>query len=489
MLLSFIIPTYNPDPKIFKKCLKSLDEQSLKEWEAVVVFDGTNDEAENILKETLSHVKYKKIVLPHCGAQKARNEGAKHAKGDIYCFWDCDCIIEPGTAKAWMDIFKANKDIGFIYSGYRFLNEQGGIASEPFDPWLLRVRNYISACFPVRKEFYPGWTESLESLQDWDFWLSVVERGGKGKFLPGYAFQTSYPTAKSISGQGCAPEVWLERMAAVKKLHNIPDNDICVSSLENKVEGIRLAKLIGANYEDFPCDKPNLYKTVIQYGFALNSKSTRHHSEIFANPRQRRILFWTAEDIAEINNTIPLKALNHHSILLNGASTQYCEDLEAHKVLARAGFIATVLPAPLVNTDDIKPMPDNPQFMIDISGHFSSRISVLEKSLPEVKFKIKGGVDKIEDFTGMIAFDTEHTISSTMKRMLITGRHIISNVQQPFCGYVDDGQEDDKFLNQMVSKIRGIIIRGQPNTAAAGYYRGLYSPDKLKNILGTEVVK
>ena len=279
-MVSFIIPVYKPDIGIFNKCLKSLKEQSLKDFEAVLVLDGPCPEAEDCVS-LLGDGRFKVIEIPHGGAQKARNEGAKLAAGDILSFWDCDCVIEPDTAKTWVDTFKANPGISFVYSGYKFLGEKGGIPSEEFDPYTLKCGNYISTMFPMRRGVFPGFDESLESLQDWDLWLTIVENGGKGLFLPGYAFSTAYPTPDSISGKGCSNENWLARVEAVKKKHNLPDRHICVSSLTHKEEGIRLAKLINADYKDVPNHKPNKYTTVIQVGFSLNPNMARQHSAIF----------------------------------------------------------------------------------------------------------------------------------------------------------------------------------------------------------------
>ena len=183
MKVSFIIPVYKPDYEVFGKCLTSLKEQSYKDIEVIVALDGPDTDAEQVIEAKFKEATV--LKLARGGAQKARNEGGKAAKGDIFWFWDCDCIIEPDTCKNFINEFNLNPDVDFIYSGYKFLGENGGIPSEPFDPWLLKCANYISTCFPMRRKVYPGWDEALESLQDWDVWLTIVKNGGKGLFLPG----------------------------------------------------------------------------------------------------------------------------------------------------------------------------------------------------------------------------------------------------------------------------------------------------------------
>src|ERR1035437_2756830 len=172
--LSFIVPVYKPKLDILSKCVKSIIEQSLKDWEIIFVLDGPEVYAKSAIASLMKKVPnhFKVVEIEHGGACNARNEGFKHAKGEIVIFWDCDCVIEPHAAKAWIDIFDNKKEVDFIYSGYKFLGEQGCINAEPFDPWLLRVNNYISTCFPLRREKVVKWNESLKSLQDWDFWLT-----------------------------------------------------------------------------------------------------------------------------------------------------------------------------------------------------------------------------------------------------------------------------------------------------------------------------
>jgi hypothetical protein len=154
----------------------------------------------------------------------------------------------------------------------------------------------------MRREIFPGFDETLESLQDWDLWLTIAERGGKGLFIPGYAFSTAYPNADSISGKGFTKEAWVGRVRAVKVKHDIPDRKVCVSSVSFRGEGIRLAKLIEADYKDMPTDKPNNYETLIQIGFNLHPSRIKMHTAIFNQVARKKIIFWQIDDLTTIQN-------------------------------------------------------------------------------------------------------------------------------------------------------------------------------------------
>lgn len=478
--LTFIIPVFQPDPKILERCIKSLLDQSLTEWDAIFVLDGPNDDAAQAIgkafKRKANH--FRIVQIEHGGACRARNEGFKYAKAPYVVFWDCDSLIEVHAAKAWVEILDKQPGIGFVYSGYKFLDEKGSIASEPFDPWLLRVTNYISTCFPVRREFVgPGWNESLESAQDWDFWLGVTERGGVGKFLQGYAFSTAYPTPKSISGQGCSPEKWLERQDKVKALHGIPQRDICLTSTEAKHDAIALAKVMGADYRDRPNDKPNHYKTIIQVGFSLNPQVAGMNALAWGTTH-KKVLFWTRENVDEIYNSISLHALDEYSSCLNAAALQFVEDKASERIMTRAGFSVKVLPLPLVNNDEIAPFPTRPKFIVDASGQYGNVLSVVKKSLPDMDLEIAQGAQRIEDCTGLVHLYVDRALSGSVKRMLLAGRHVVSNIQSPFAGFLEDKTTDEQFIVAMVERLRSLVKKG-PNKSAQDYYRKALSVEKV----------
>lgn len=482
-LLSFIVPVYEPELIVFEKCVKSLVDQSLKEWEAVFVLDGPCQAARQIINRLMKKCpnNFKIVEIEHSGVQRARNEGFKHIKGDFIVHWDSDCSIEIDTAKTWMDQFEKHPDIGFIYSGYKFFNEMGAIPSEKFDPFTLRIRNYVSTCFPLRKEFYPGWNESLKSLQDWDYWLSAVEKGAKGKFLEGYAFSTAYPTPKSISGQGCTDQVWLERVDAVKKAHNLPENSTCVSSLGSKHEGIWLAQLLGADYQDLPNAKPHRYKTIIQLGFSPLPGRVEHHAQIFNDPTVKRVLFWTCDDVTDICTRINLTAAWKYSALLNGGVKQFVEDKAAYDLMSRAGFKVEILPLPLA-VEAPAPLPKRPKFAVDVNQHYNFLIEMLQKSLPDVDLDPVSQTVKMEDISGLVHLHLDKTTSVGMKRAVLAGRAVVSNVQAPFMGFVDDNKEIDKFLPEVCEKIRELAFSGPPKNARDFYLEQL-NPSKIKELI------
>ena len=96
-ILSIIIPTHNSESTI-KRCLDSLSSQSIprETFEIIVVDDGSKDKTVQIANECKAD---SIIVTEPCFQGKARNTGAKNAKGEFLAFIDSDCIAKEG----WID--------------------------------------------------------------------------------------------------------------------------------------------------------------------------------------------------------------------------------------------------------------------------------------------------------------------------------------------------------------------------------------------------
>ena len=92
MKISVIIPTYN-EAQVIGECLLSLAKQSIKDFEVIVVDDGSTDDTLTVI--TKLQVSYKLHVTrqKHQGPGVARNLGAKQAKGQILVFVDADMIF------------------------------------------------------------------------------------------------------------------------------------------------------------------------------------------------------------------------------------------------------------------------------------------------------------------------------------------------------------------------------------------------------------
>jgi glycosyltransferase involved in cell wall biosynthesis len=89
---SVIIPVYNR-PSEVNELLESLAHQSFKNFEVVIVEDGSSEKSEMIvgLFKDLLNIKY--YFKQNSGPGLTRNFGAENASADYFIFFDSDCII------------------------------------------------------------------------------------------------------------------------------------------------------------------------------------------------------------------------------------------------------------------------------------------------------------------------------------------------------------------------------------------------------------
>ncbi len=117
MKATVIIPAYNAG-KTIEKCLASLREQSFKDFETIVVDDGSKDKTPEIAK---SFRGVNLLQQENAGPAKARNKGAAKARGKILVFLDSDCVPEKNWLREMLAPF-SDKTIAGVQGKY--LNSQ-----------------------------------------------------------------------------------------------------------------------------------------------------------------------------------------------------------------------------------------------------------------------------------------------------------------------------------------------------------------------------
>lgn len=194
-MISIIIPVYNGEKTIFR-CLDSILAQTLRDYEIIIINDGSTDNTANILSGWLNDRKeeiesrklnIKIIQQENKGSNPARNRGAKEAKGEFLLFCDADIIAQPTMVAEMMEALKNNPDKAYAYSSFQF-----GFKKFPsfyFDGEKLKKFNYIHATSLIRRESFPGWDENIKRLQDWDLMLTVLKKGQSGVYIPKFLFK------------------------------------------------------------------------------------------------------------------------------------------------------------------------------------------------------------------------------------------------------------------------------------------------------------
>lgn len=126
-LISVIIPVYNSE-KYLNRCLKSLMLQSYRNFEIILINDGSTDNSA-IICDTWKD-KDCRIRVMHqnnCGAAAARNRGLDIAKGDYIMFVDADDYVSPEICEILIEEINTRNDVDCVICGLTYVDDKGDI--------------------------------------------------------------------------------------------------------------------------------------------------------------------------------------------------------------------------------------------------------------------------------------------------------------------------------------------------------------------------
>jgi len=191
---SVIIPTYNQD-KFLSKALDSLNNQTYKNFETIIIDNYSVDNTEKIVNRFEKKKIYKKIKNLGVIA-KSRNVGIRLAKGKWLAFLDTDDFWTHNKLKEVYDeIEKKNFDV-FCNSEW-ILNEKikkklwiyGHYSKLNFYKKLLFFGNCLSTSATVinknfleRKKIFYNENKKFVTSEDYEFFLNIANKGGKFHF-------------------------------------------------------------------------------------------------------------------------------------------------------------------------------------------------------------------------------------------------------------------------------------------------------------------
>lgn len=93
-MISIIVPVYNVE-KYISKCINSIINQTITDWELILIDDGSKDKSGLICDQfAINDTRIKVIHKDNEGVSKARNIGIDNANGEYICFIDSDDWID-----------------------------------------------------------------------------------------------------------------------------------------------------------------------------------------------------------------------------------------------------------------------------------------------------------------------------------------------------------------------------------------------------------
>jgi glycosyltransferase involved in cell wall biosynthesis len=184
--VSVIIPTYNY-AHFLPEALNSVLDQTYKNFEVIIVDDGSTDNTKDVLKSFLNDQRIRYIYQENSGLPATRNRGIKESKGQFVAFLDSDDVWLPAKLEKQILLFDNDEEIVLVYCGAEFIDVDGERIPDPgYKPIpgatykdLLYVNWVIGSGSSVliRKSVFGEagfFDESLTGLDDIDMWIRIL---------------------------------------------------------------------------------------------------------------------------------------------------------------------------------------------------------------------------------------------------------------------------------------------------------------------------
>jgi|GEM_PF-6651937 len=199
-LVSVIVTCYN-QYQVIANTLRSVQEQSHRNIECIVVDDGSTDTSANVIEEIAkADVRIRCIRKANSGVSIARNTGFAESRGEFIQFLDGDDTLAPDKLMRQLEHFQSDDSIDVSYTNHRhFIVKQNRFQTFAFEPiesyplkqllygWhngvslpvhapLLRRRIWPQAECPYPLDYHGR-------CEDWVFLVLLARKGVKFGFL------------------------------------------------------------------------------------------------------------------------------------------------------------------------------------------------------------------------------------------------------------------------------------------------------------------
>jgi teichuronic acid biosynthesis glycosyltransferase TuaG len=184
-LVSIVMPAYNAE-NFITEAIQSVINQNHKNWELIIINDGSNDNTNEKIHLFINDKRIKLINIENTGVSYARNLGLKKANGKYISFLDSDDKWDCSFLEDNLATLKTN-NAGLVFSNHYIIDEKSNIINEyqvndayikNFKPQidLLKV-DYIgilTVC--INKELCNSelyFDSNLNGVEDWDLWYRL----------------------------------------------------------------------------------------------------------------------------------------------------------------------------------------------------------------------------------------------------------------------------------------------------------------------------
>lgn len=197
-VVSVVIPSYNYDT-MMRQAIESVLQQSMSQWEMVIVDDGSSDDSVRVAREYARRDRRITVIeKENGGTVSALNTGIDAARGDYFCWLSADDLFHRDKLRVQARAFAdCSLDFALVYSSFDLLmEERKQIERLPLHeehlpgaelPELFKF-DYIHGCaamlrMDVIREvglFDPGAVYSMDT----EMWMRIASYGYRFHYVP-----------------------------------------------------------------------------------------------------------------------------------------------------------------------------------------------------------------------------------------------------------------------------------------------------------------
>jgi glycosyltransferase involved in cell wall biosynthesis len=190
--ISCVLPVYNGE-KYLRESIGSVLNQTHKDWELIIVNDGSTDKTDQVVKRFQgpgNKITY--IHNPHnMNLPNSLNIGFSYATGDYWTWTSHDNLYERDAFLRLSAILDTGFDVA--WSPMRIIDENGKLTGDYYqhDISRLKYENVVGASFMFRPAVFRalrGYNGDLFRAEDWDFWIRAYKKGFSFGFDPHYLY-------------------------------------------------------------------------------------------------------------------------------------------------------------------------------------------------------------------------------------------------------------------------------------------------------------
>lgn len=185
--ISVVMSVYNGE-KFLKESVSSILNQTYRDFEFIIIDDGSTDSSLEILRDFKKEDSRIKLVSrENKGLTRSLNEGIKLAQGEYIARMDSDDISMPERFEKQIAFLEKNKDIALCGTWAINIDENGNeigkyktpIMSKEIKKTILFHNPFIHPSVMIRKEIINNigvYNEKIKYAQDYEYWLRVIKK-------------------------------------------------------------------------------------------------------------------------------------------------------------------------------------------------------------------------------------------------------------------------------------------------------------------------